>query len=114
MLKQRRAAADAVRATFLPAEHAQDQAAIRAARCLATALEARATANLPLGTGVDAIAHLCRGTALAVEARQSFIAAHRALSVLPADIGLGVVAWGDSGGCPDIEPTGRASLAAVA
>jgi hypothetical protein len=64
MLKQRRAAAEAVRSSFLPAEHSQDQAAIQAARCLATALEIRASANLPLGTGLDAIAHLSRGAAL--------------------------------------------------
>lgn len=104
MLKERRAAAEAVRSSFLPAEHSQDQAAIQAARCLATALEVRASANLPLGSGLDAIAHLSRGTALAVEARQSFIEAHKKLVEIPQEIGLGAVGWGDSGGCPPIDP----------
>jgi hypothetical protein len=115
MLKERRAAAEAVRSSFLPAEHSQDQAAIQAARCLVTALEGRANANLPLGTALGAIAHLSRGTALAVEARQSFIEAHRMLAEVPGEIGLGAVGWGDSGGCPPIEKPGAAGhLQAVA
>jgi hypothetical protein len=115
MLKERREAAEAVRSTFLPAEHAQDEAAIRAARCLATALEARARANLPLATGLVAIEHLSQGAALAVQARQSFIEAHRALAALPNEVGLGVVGWGDGQGCPPIdEPSTFTTLKAVA
>ncbi len=108
MLKQRRAAADAVKAAFLPAEQAQDAAALAAARCLAVALEARVSANLPLGTGLDAIAHLARGAALAVEARQSMIEAHRQLALLPAELGLAVVGWGETGDCPPLEVSGEA------
>jgi len=115
MLKERRDAAEAVRSTFLPAEQAQDEAAIRAARCLATALEARARANLPLGTGLAAIGHLSQGAALAVQARQSFIEAHRALAELPHEVGLGVVGWGDGQGCPPIDASSTlTTLKAVA
>ena len=115
MLKERRAAAEAVRSAFLPAEQAQDEAAIQAARCLATALEVRAQINLPLATGLKAIAHLSRGAALAVEARQSMIEAHRALVELPTEVGLSVVGWGDGGGCPPIDmPKAGAPLQAVA
>jgi hypothetical protein len=115
MLKERRAAAEAVRSSFLPAEQSQDRAAIQAARCLVTALEGRASANLPIGTALDAIAHLSRGTALAVEARQSFIEAHRMLAQVPGEIGLGAVGWGDGGGCPPIDkPSGASHLQVVA
>jgi hypothetical protein len=103
MLKQRRDAAAAVKAAFLPAEQAQDAAALAAARCLAVALEARASSGVPLGTGLDAIADLARGAALAVEARQSMIEAHRKLAALPAEVGLAVVGWGETGDCPPIE-----------
>lgn len=104
MLKERREAVQAVRATFLPAEQAQDLAAIRAARCLATALEARAEARLPIGTGLAAIGHLARSVALAVEARQSMIEAHREMAAIPGEIGLRETAWGPTGEeCPPVE-----------
>lgn len=110
MLKQRRAAVEAVRETFLPAEAASDAAAIQAARCLATALEMRASANLPIGTGLDAIALLSRGASQAVEARQALIEAHAKLVQIPGEIGLGVVGWGDSGGCPPIKASDEAPV----
>jgi hypothetical protein len=113
MLKERRAAAAAVKATFLPAEQAQDIAAIRAARCLAAALEARADARLPLATGLEAIAHLARGAALAVEARQSLIEAHRMLAAVPGEIGLPPHALGDVGDCPPVDPPKGEDLPAI-
>jgi hypothetical protein len=108
MLNQRRAAVEAVRDTFLPAEAASDAAAIQAARCLATTLEMRATANLPIGTGLDAIALLSRGASQAVEARQSLIEAHAKLAEIPDQIGLATVGWGDSGGCPPVHASADA------
>ncbi|UIJ44863.1 hypothetical protein LZK98_17700 [Sphingomonas cannabina] len=110
MLKVRRAAAEAVRSAFLPAEAAQDLAAREAARCLSVALEARAEANLGLGIGLNAISLLSKGVAHAVEARQSMIEAHRALALIPAEIGL-TRAWGEEGDCPPIEQPALAGIA---
>lgn len=100
MLKERRAAADAVQATFIAAEKAQDFAAVSAARCLTAALEARQNANLPLGTGLKAIGLLARSTTLAVEARQSLIEAHPELAAIPSQIGLSFM-WGPTEDCPE-------------
>ncbi|GEM_PF-2640983 len=109
MLKERLAAAHAVQSTFLAAERAQDTAAVETAKCLATALEARQLANLPLGTGLKAIGLMARSTALAVEARQSLIEAHPELAAIPSQIGLEhIKAWGPtSDDCVPVEPRGQ-------
>lgn len=114
MLKQRRNAADAIRAEFLPAEKAADEAAIRAARCLATALEARASSGVPIGTGLAAINHLARSAALALEAREAMIEAHRELADLPKIVGLDEI-WGPTSDCPkgDISDKPEPRLALV-
>ena len=119
MLNARLAAAQAVKTTFLAAELAQDAAAVETAKCLAAALEARQSANLPLGTGLKAIGLMARSTALAVEARQSLIEAHPELAALPGQIGLNrVKAWGPTDDqCVPVEPRGTEMapiLAAVA
>ena len=115
MLKERLAAVNAVKTEFLSAERAQDDAAIAAARCVATMLETRRTNNLPLGTGLEAIAAMSRAVTLSIETRASIIKAHPMLAALPAD--LGVSAYGDGLGCPAVDkPTGeeRAPLRSVA
>lgn len=111
MLKQRRNAVEAVRAEFLPAEKAADDAAIKAARCLATMLEARASSGVPIGTGLAAINLLARSASLALETRQAMIEAHRELAALPAQIGLRELAWGPATDCP---PVGVADVPAEA
>jgi len=115
MLKERLAAVQAVKSDFLTAERAQDDAAIAAARCVATMLEVRRASNLPLGVGLDAIAAMSRAVTLSIETRASLIKVHPMLAALPAEIG--VSAYGDSG-CPPVDApiTGedRAPLRAVA
>lgn len=108
MLNERVAAARMVRTSFLAAELAQDSAAVETAKCLAAALAARQSANLPLGTGLKAIELMARSTALAVEARQSLIEAHPELAALPGQIGLDrVKAWGPTDDqCVPVEPRG--------
>ncbi len=115
MLKERLAAVKAVKTEFLSAERAQDEAAIAAARCVATMLEVRRTNNLPFGTGLEAIAAMSRIVTLSIETRESIIKAHPMLATLPAD--LGVSAYGDDLGCPPVDPPAgaeRAPLRAVA
>ncbi len=100
MLKERRFAVEQVRAEFLKAEAVIDQAAIDAANCLATALQQRAAANLPLGTGSKAIEMLMDMSALIVKARQLAIDVHGELAMLPAEIG--VRNYGDISQCPAV------------
>lgn len=108
MLKERLSAVAAVKAEFLSAELAQDEAAISAARCVATMLEVRRGTRLPLGTGLDAITQMSRAAALSIEARACIINAHPMLAELPRD--LGVSAYGD-GDCPPVDrPVGLASV----
>lgn len=104
MLKQRRQAADTVTADFLKAEAAVDQAALLAASCVSTLLQQRLAANLPVGTGVDALQLISEAQMDIINARQRFIAAHRALVDVRRDIGLGqFYAFGDESECPPPE-----------
>jgi hypothetical protein len=115
MLKDRLAAVKAVKSEFLTAERAQDDAAIAAARCVATMLEVRRASNLPLGVGLDAIAAMSRAVTLSIETRASLIQVHPMLAALPAE--LGVSAYGDGMGCPPTEGSAdesRTPLRAVA
>lgn len=88
MLKNRVTAVHAVANAFITAEHSVDRSAADAARCMAIMMEQRANANLPLPTGVEALAQVSRAAALLVEARQALIEAHRHLNDLPRQIGL--------------------------
>jgi hypothetical protein len=116
MLKERLTAIKAVKSDFLAAERAQDDAAIAAARCVATMLEMRRASNLPLGLGLDAIAAMARAVTLSIETRASIIRAHPMLAELPAQIG--VSAYGDGLDCPPllerVAHEERPSLRAVA
>ena len=94
MLKQRLAAIDHVAATFLPAEIATDAAALEVARTVSAIMEARQDANLPLGTGLQALARVSRASTLLIEARQELIRAHALLDRIPPEIGVPVHAFG--------------------
>ena len=88
MLKERVTAVHAVANAFIAAERSVDRTAMDAARCMAIMMEQRASANLPLPTGADALAHVSRAASLLVQARHAFIEAHRCLNGLPGQIGL--------------------------
>ncbi len=94
MTNQRLAAIDHVAATFLPAEIATDAAALEVARTVAAMMEARQDANLPLGTGLQALTRLSRASTLLIEARQELIRAHALLDRVPAEIGVPVHGFG--------------------
>lgn len=109
MLNQRLTAVRAVKSDFLAAETAQDNAAILTVRALATMLEARRDANLPLGTGLEQIALATRAASLSVEARRALVEAHPGLARIPGEIGLGAWSYGDDGNCPPVDPAVGAS-----
>ena len=98
MLKQRREAVAKVAADFLKTEAAIDEAARNAAACMATMLQQRAEANLPLGTGLKAIQLVSEVSALLVKARELAIALHVELAQIPDSIGIRN--FGDTSECP--------------
>ncbi|KQO06835.1 MULTISPECIES: hypothetical protein [unclassified Sphingomonas] len=119
MLKERRTATDAVTQQFLKAEAAVDEAAMLAASCVATLLQQRVAANLPVGTGVAALQMISQASLDIINARQRFVEAHQALVQVRTDIGLGqFYGYGDTAQCPPNEGALRAEtplrLAAVA
>ena len=101
MLKERRAAVENVAAAFLPVEKAAESTAALGARCIATMIEERAKANLPINTGADAIALVADAVNLSLAARAKFIEAHALLGRLPDEIGIRNYG-GDN--CPPNEP----------
>lgn len=107
MLKQRREAVAQVSADFLKAEAAIDQAARRAAACMATMLDQRAAANLPLRTGLKALELMSDVSALLIKARQLSIDVHGELAMLPAEIGIHN--YGDVSECPPMADSDASS-----
>lgn len=119
MLKERRQATDTVTVDFLKAEAAVDQAAQLAASCVATLLQQRAAANLPVATGLAALQLVAEASSDIIRARQRFVDAHRALVSVRSEIGLGAFyGYGDEGECPPNEgalrPEAPVRLVAVA
>ena len=98
MLKERRAAVENVTAAFLPVERSAEATAALGARCIATMIEERAKANLPIGTGADAIALVADAVQLSPAARAKFVEAHRLLGQLPSEIGVRSFGGGLSSG----------------
>lgn len=118
MLNQRRRAADTVACDFRNVETATDEAARLAAVCLATMLQQRTEAKLPVDTGLEALQLVSEAAAGLVVARQRLVQAHKALVDVRDGIGLGAFyGYGDESECPPIKPFVEASaprLAAVA
>ncbi len=88
MLKERRLAVENVKAAFLPVERAAETTAALGARCVATMIEERARANLPIATGATAMGLVTEALQLSLAARAKFIEAHQLLGDLPAEIGI--------------------------
>ncbi|MEG8056817.1 hypothetical protein QP150_08790 [Sphingomonas sp. 22L2VL55-3] len=108
MLRERRRAADRVANDFLEAEAAVDKAAMLTASCVATLMQQRVAANLPLGTGAAALQMVSQASFEMVAVRQRFIEAHRALVDVRTEIGLGqFYGYGDTAECPPNEGTLR-------
>lgn len=111
MLNQRRLAVETVTAAFLPTERAAEQTAILGARCIAAMIEQRAAANLPLSTGAEALSLVADATFQALRLRETLIAAHGLLAMLPASIGI-TAFGGDT--CPPNTAIEAAPLRSVA
>ena len=104
MLRERRRAADRGANDFLEAEAAVDKAAMLTASCMATLMQQRVAANLPLGTGAAALQMVSQASFEMVAVRQRFIEAHRALVDVRTEIGLGqFYGYGDTAECPPNE-----------
>lgn len=108
MLKQRLDAAQTIRASFIRTESTIDLAATQAADCAARMLTMRADVNLPINTGLEAMAKIAEAASLAVRARQLILEAHPLMAELPAEIGLGRIAgFGGTEDCPELaKPAG--------
>jgi len=114
MLKNRLAAAERVAQDFLRLESAADEAATLAASCMATMLQQRAEANLPVATGLEALQLISDAARELVKARRRIVEAHGALVAVRE--GIGLRAYGDQSECPDLAGSahGPARLAVVA
>lgn len=115
MLKKRVEAADAVASEFLKAERVIDEAAQSAAVCVATMLAQRASAGLPVATGLDALQAMSEVASDLIRVREKAVQAHRMLVDVRRDIGLARM-YGDPP-CPPASAVDRSSppiLAVVA
>lgn len=72
----RRSLAQTIADAFLPLEHVADRTAVEAHRCVATLLEQRASADLSVNAGEDAIAAIQEGCRHSYAAQASFRRAH--------------------------------------
>ncbi|WP_347093298.1 hypothetical protein [Sphingomonas parapaucimobilis] len=88
MLKERRNAVETVKAAFLPVERSAEATAALGARCVATMIEERAKANLPISTGAAAMALVTEGLQLSLAARAKFVEAHVLLGAVSSEIGV--------------------------
>lgn len=112
MLRERRRAADRVANDFLEAEAAVDKAAMLTASCMATLMQQRVAANLPLATGTAALQMVSQASSDMINARQRFVDAHRALVDVRTEIGLGqFYGYGDTAECPPNEGALRIATA---
>lgn len=103
-------AVEIVKKEFAAAEDAADIAATQGARTIATFIEKRATLNLPLTFGLDAIDLIADGMTQAIKSRRAYFEAHAQLAALPAQMGL-TKAYGTS--CPPNEVFSPFSLSLV-
>ncbi|WP_294235183.1 hypothetical protein [uncultured Sphingomonas sp.] len=107
MLKERRLAVENVKAAFLPVERSAETTAALGARCVATMIEERSKANLPIATGAAAMGLVSEALQLSLAARAKFIEAHQLLGSLPSEIGVHSYG-GDE--CPPNQPFTSAEL----
>ena len=93
-------AAKKVAEKLIPAEVALDGALSSITTLLATTIDARIEAELPLSCCQNAISGMSSVVGLISQARQELVAVHALLAEDKVRIGLREVSFGDSGGCP--------------
>ncbi len=109
MFQKRKAAFDAVQPLFQAAEASVDRAAADAATCIATMLQMREAAGIPMSAGTDMLDKLVDALNHNVTARKSFIEAHAMTPALVKEIGL-ERAFGDIHPCPRTKPSAELTV----
>ena len=95
--------------TFMPAERAQNSAAIQATKSLVAALEARSLPEFSNAACDAALESLLRGISLAVEADTALRQAHRRFAKVVGHTNLPELGWGCQG-CVDEVPGGALNV----
>lgn len=111
MLKERRLAAESVAEALFAAEKAIDAAIAQTAALAAVMPASRQNARLSAMVGQDALMGAIGAMQALGLARQGIVDTHRSLSVAQRQIGLGAVAFGNSGDKPP-ETTGLLEVVA--
>ncbi len=100
MLKQRRKAVDQVAECLFSAEAAIDAALNKTAALAAVIPVARVDANLSALFCQEALERVSETIAAIARARRGIVETHKELAIVKGQIGLGAVAFGDSGNKP--------------
>lgn len=114
MLKTRKDLVRNVTTELKAIEQLLDEAQVRAAQLVATAVEGRRAAHLPLFAGEDALALVADASVSLMATRKSIHAAHYAFRDVRDRMGIKAEDFGDYGDTPrEYAPQGRAALAVV-
>lgn len=101
-------AATTLAATFMPAEQAQGEAALGAAKSLVLALEAERDPAFQGGIGHRALSELSRGVDLSVQADIALRTAHGSFARILGKSGLTELGWGCTNNeCPPVPTEGN-------
>lgn len=102
IVKARSTLGQTVAGSFLPLERSADETALAALKCVATLLEQRIAAGLPVTAGHEAIDLIQQGCTQAFAAQASFRQAHAMFTVLADEFGVPFYA-------PECPPNGSLS-----
>ena len=97
MLKQRRMVAEQIAGALFAAENAIDAAIAKTAALTGVMPELRKAAGASALIGQDAVERASQAIMSLAEARRAIVETHKELSVAQGQIGLGAVAFGDTG-----------------
>lgn len=115
LLNARKELTRTVTAELRAIEQLLDEAQVRQAQLVATAVEGRRTAKLPLFAGEDALALVAAASVDLLSVRKSIHAAHYAFRDVRDQMGVDPQAFGDYGDTPrEYVPEGQAARPALA
>lgn len=109
MLKQRRMAAEQIAGALFDAEAAIDAAIAKTAHLTGVMPSLRHQAGASALIGQDAVERASQAIMALAEARRAIVETHKELSVAQHQVGLGAVAYGDTGGEKPAPTTGMMS-----
>jgi len=114
MLKTRRELTRTMTAELRAIEQLLDEAQVRQAQLIATAIEGRRAAKLPLFAGEEALALVADAQVDLLKTRKAIHAAHYAFRDVRDQMGVQPEAFGDYGDTPrEYAPEGQAALTVV-